>query len=211
MDITRTWAPVDLERMQRNNDAIRSCLESGMEIEELASANAYTFAPMTGGPMQGKCPPFLSVKTIDEGCTLRQKGCTLPILVREYPDPDNVTMYVKTLQRNFLAQRVDNMKAFRALAARVIPIYGGLLAIHLDVVIGEAQDVFCYTGGDDPMDELIRTKSALGIYCQGISAHLGDAEDEDTKMAKVRTLHEAADRLEAISGKAFAIRYVTCG
>ena len=210
MDITRAWAPIDLERMQRNNDAIRSCLDGGMEIEELVSANAYTFSPAVGGPMQGKCPPFLSVRTVDEGCALRRKGCTLPILVREYPDPDNVTAFVKTLHRNVLALRLDNLEAFKALSARVIPIFGGLLAIHLDVVIGEAADVFSYAGNNGPMDDLILVKSTLGLYCQGICTHLDASEDEEVKMAKVRTLHEAADRLEEISGKPFAIRHVFC-
>ena len=210
MDITRTWAPIDLERMQRNNDAIRACLKDGMEIDELVSANAYSFSPAVGGPMQGKCPPFLTVRTVEEGCVLRQRGCTLPILVREYPCPDNVTLFVKTLHRNFLALRVDNLDEFRALSARVIPIFGGLLAIHIDVAIGEEPGVFSYAGHNGPIDDLVLVKSTLGLYCQGICTHLDASLPEEEKMEKVKALHEAADRLEEISGKLFAIRHVFC-
>ena len=208
MDITRTWSQVDLETMKKNLDAIQSCVSEGMDVRELVSANAYTFTPAVGGPMQGICPPFLSVETIEEGCTLRSRGVTVPILVRKYPRPDSVTACVKTLHRNYLSLSLDNLDDFKAVSARVIPIFGGLLAIHLKVVIGSSEGDFSCLDETSPIDNLVLVKSTLGLFCQGIYTELDPDESEEEKMRKVRVLHRIADRLEEISGKKIPIRHV---
>lgn len=210
MDITRTWSPVNLDEMQKNFNAIKACLDAGMAIKELVSANAYTFSPASGGPMQGMCPPFLSVETIEEGCELRRRGVTVPVLVKNYAKPENVTAYVKMLHRNYLALSLDNMEDFRAVAARVIPIFGGMLAVHLKIATGDAAGEFSCPDETSSIDDLVIVKSTLGLFCQGIYTELDADEAEAEKQRKVKILHSVADRLEAISGKAFSLRYVAC-
>lgn len=210
MNITRTWSQLDLESMKRNIMGLKACKDEGMVIHELVSANAYTFTPAIGGPMQGICPPFLSVDTIEDGCELRKNGVTVPVLVRNYSKPDNVTAYVKQLHRNYLAISLDNLEDYKAVSARVIPIFGGLLAVHLKVTIGDVDGDFSCRDESSSIDNLILVKSTLGLFCQGIYTELDAQEPEEEKMRKVQILHSIADKLEEISGKEFPIRHVFC-
>ena len=208
MHITNTWTSVDLERMERNLAALRSNRESGMEILRLVGANAYTFEPMPIGPMQGVCPQFLGVRTQEDGVRLRASGVTLPILVLEYPQPDNVAAYVKRLHRSFLAQSVDSPAVCRTLAMRVIPAYGGVISVHLKVEIAQEGEGFLYWDENSSIDDMVAAKSNLGMYVEGVYTELPAGDDEDLKMLKVKKLNALANRLGEITGKPIPVRHV---
>ena len=114
------------------------------------------------------------------------------------------------MHRNYLALSLDNLDDFRAVSARVIPIFGGILSIHLKVEIGEPGEKFSYLNADSSIDDLLLVKSTLGLYCEGIYTVLDKNDTEENKKAKVKALHELAKRLEEITGKSFAVKHVFC-
>ena len=208
MKITNTWTGVDLDRMERNLAALRACARDGIEVLRLTGANAYTFEPMPIGPMQGVCPQFLAVRSIEDGETLRARGVTFPILVLDYPNPANVAGYVKRLHRAFLAQSVPSAEAGRALAMRVIPAYGGVISVHLKVRIEPDGGSFSYWDEETDIGDIISVKSSLGMYCEGVYTELSAEDDEDTRMLKVKKLNALANRLGEITGKPVPVRHV---
>lgn len=208
MQITRTWANVDLARLEQNYNALHTCLNAGIEVLRMVNANAYTFEPMVGGPMQGIGPQYLAVKTIQDGCRLRKEGVTLPILVLDFPYPDDLAGYVKTLHRNFLAQSIDCVRACRAIANRTIPAYGGVICAHIKVQIGAEGEGYHYQDAGSVIDEMLAAKSNLGLYCAGIYTELDANATESEKMEAVKAMNQAARRLEEATGKPFAIRHV---
>lgn len=204
----RTWSDVDLKRLEQNCCALERCLDSGIEILRMVSANAYSFEPITNGPVQGICPQYLAVNKIEDGCSLRSEGVTLPILVLQFPYPDNVVSYVKMLHRNFLAQSIDNPRVCRAIANRTIPAYGGVICAHIKIQLSEDCEGFKYLNKDSPIDDLVAAKSNLGLYCEGIYTELSGEESEEKKMAKIKVMNEVADRLEEVTKKPFSFRHV---
>ena len=209
MKITNTWMDVDLGRMERNLTALRECIQSGIEVFRMTSANAYTFEAMPIGPMQGVCPQYLAVHSVEDGEALRAQGITFPILVLDYPEPENVAGYVKRLHYGFLAQSVPSVKVYRTLAMRVLPAYGGVIGVHLKVKITpDGDDGFCYWDEKSDIQDLITAKSGLGVYCEGIWTELPACDDEDTRMLKVKKLNALAARLEEITGKPIPVRHV---
>jgi len=208
MSITRTWSVVDLPALQRNYEVLKKYSEQGMRIQTLVGANAYSFEPCVGGPMQGTCPQYLAVDSIEDAAALRQDGVTLPILVAKYEKPVSTTAYVKKLHYNFLSQSVSSIEETRALSSRTIPAYGGVIGVHIKVEIAESGSGFHYVSGQENIDDLISAKSRLGMYCEGIYTVLHRSEPEEIKAAKVKALHELADRLTEKTMKPFAIRHV---
>ena len=206
----KTWAKLDLEEMQRNYEGLKEAVESGMEIESLEPANVYTFEAMTGSPVRDLCPRYLSVATIEEGVALRQKGVTLPILVREFPWPDNIVKYVKTLHFNYLSQSVKSIDEVQALAARVIPIFGGVLSIHIKVDITENGEGFTYFDDKSRIEDYMVAKTILGLYFEGIYTELDKNEPDEVKEMKIQKLGELAARVEKETKKPFTMKHFIC-
>lgn len=206
----KTWSKLDLEEIQRNYDVLKKAEENGMEIMSLEPANVYTFEPTAGSPVRDLCPRYLSVAKIEEGVELRQRGVTLPILVREFPQPDNIVKYVKTLHFNYLAQSVGSIEETRALASRVIPAFGGVLSIHIKVDIAKTGEGFTYFDEKSRIEDFISAKTNLGMYFEGIYTELKKDEPDSVKEMKIQRLGELAERIEKETKKPFKIRHFFC-
>ena len=206
----KTWAKLDLEEMQRNYEGLKEAVESGMEIESLEPANVYTFEAMTGSPVRDLCPRYLSVATIEEGVALRQKGVTLPILVREFPWPDNIVKYVKTLHFNYLSQSVKSIDEARAIAARVIPAFGGVLSIHIKVDITENGEGFTYFDDKSRIEDFVAAKTNLGMFFEGLYTELDKNEPDEVKEVKMQKLGELSARIKAATKKPFKFIHFFC-
>ena len=203
----KTWAKLDLEEFRRNYEGLKEAVDGGMEIGSLEPANVYTFEPMTGSPVRDLCPRYLTVATIEEGVELRQKGITLPILVREFPWPDNIVKYVKTLHFNYFSQSVKSIEEARALAARVIPAFGGVLSIHIKVDITENGEGFTYFDEKSRIEDYMVAKTILGLYFEGIYTELDKNESDEVKEMKIQKLSELAERVEKVTKKPFTMKH----
>ena len=206
----KTWAKLDLEEFRRNYEGLKEAVDGGMEIGSLEPANVYTFEPMTGSPVRDLCPRYLTVATIEEGVELRQKGITLPILVREFPWPDNIVKYVKTLHFNYFSQSVKSIEEARALAARVIPAFGGVLSIHIKVDITENGEGFTYFDEKSRIEDFVSAKTNLGMYFEGIYTELNKGDSSEVNENKMQKLSELSNRIEAATKKPFRLTHFFC-
>ena len=200
-----TWSNIDFEEFKRNYDVLKECADNGMHVMGLTNANAYTYEPLKGCPMRGMCPPFLAVSTLGDGLLLREKGVTFPILVREYPYPEDASDYVKALHGGFLAQSADSLPAVRALQQKVM-FFGGLIRLHLKVEMSSTGSGFHYLNEDDPIDDLLSAMS-VGIYCEGIYTELKEDEPTEVKDMKIQAFTRLVSRLEEAKGRTFAIKH----
>ena len=203
----KTWSKLDVGELKRNYEALKEATERGMEIMSLEPANVYTFEAMTGSPVRDLCPRYLTVAKIEEGVELRQNGVTLPILVREFPWPDNIVKYVKTLHLNYLSQSVKSIEEARAIASRVIPAFGGVLSIHIKVDITEDGEGFTYFNEHSKIEDFVAAKTNLGMYFEGIYTELGRDESEEVKEIKMAKLDELVKRIERETKKPFVMRH----
>lgn len=206
----KTWSKLDLEELRRNYEVLREAEESGMDILCLEPANVYTFEPITGGPVRDLCPRYLTVAKLEEGVKLRQRGVTLPILVREFPRPYNMVKYVKALHFYYLSQSVESIEEVQALASRVIPIFGGVLSIHIKVDITESGKGFTYFDEKSRIENYIVAKTNLGMFFEGIYTELKKDEPNSIKEAKIQKLCQLAKRIEKETKKPFAMRHFFC-
>lgn len=206
MNKNRTWTEFEIDKYIKNGEILDAAIKKGVKVYGMENANAYTFEPITDVPMRGMCPIFTAVNTMEDATELRQNGLTYPILVLDQPQIDEVSEYVKSLHRSFLAQSAESMEVVRALQARVM-IYGGVLRLHLKVEMNSDGNGFHYFDENDSIEDLIAAMSLTGTYCEGIFTELSKDDPVDVNDNKIEVFTKLANKLEEATGKPFAIKH----
>ena len=83
----RAWLEIDLEKIKRNVNNLKSILPSGCEITAVLKANAYGHGAVPVGKMLNQIGVYsFAVATVDEGIELRKNKIQGEILILGYTD-----------------------------------------------------------------------------------------------------------------------------
>lgn len=124
--VNRTRLEINLAAMERNLSAYRAICPTGTRIMCMVKASAYgSGSSEVAQLLEFNKVDYLGVAYVDEGVTLRQSGCSLPIMVMN-PNLDNIAR----LEQYNLEPEVYSLNALRKLDG-----YSGV-RIHLKVDTG---------------------------------------------------------------------------
>lgn len=164
----RTWAEIDLSRIESNLAVYRLSLPSGFDITAVVKANAYGHGDIRVAGRLAACGvDSFAVATLDEAIRLRQSGIAGEILVLGYTSPELMGLAVEhgitqTLVDSFYAERLSVLPFHREIKVQYA-VDTGMNRIGLD--------------GDDPracLRDIYR--AAKDFNLTGIYTHLSAAD-----------------------------------
>lgn len=201
----RTWAEIDLGRLEHNYRALRAMLAPGCRFLGVVKADAYGHGALrVAQRLERLGCEYLAVACLDEAVSLRQMGINAPILVLGHTDP----RYAGELLGYHLTQTVFDLDTARALSAEAVRT-GRALKIHLKADTGMSRlGLLCREECMEDSAALLAEICALpGLEAEGIFTHFSDADgsEEYTMLQFTRFL----DLLELLKRKnlVFPIRH----
>lgn len=201
----RTWAEVDLSRLENNYHALRSLLPAGCRFLGVVKANAYGHGAIPVAKRLEKLgAEYLAVACLDEAIQLREAGITAPILILGVTPGE---LADKLLDYG-LTQTVEGVRVALALSDAATR-RGQLLKIHIKADTGMSRLGFLCNEAhrECSVEEIARVCSLPGLQAEGIFTHFADADgsEEYTMLQLSRFL----DLLEGLAarGITFLIRH----
>jgi len=206
----RTWAEIDLGRLEFNYRAIRARLPQGCRFLGIVKADAYGHGAVEVARRLEKCgADYLAIACLDEALELRRSGVKMPILILGHTPPE----YVKTLIENDLTQTVScEAKAIEY--SEAAERCGGTLKIHLKIDTGMSRLGYLCAGSyfSEGVQNVIRTCKMKNLYTEGIYTHfaVSDCEGEDNRrytLSQFELFMRLITEAERLGGVSFSIRH----
>ena len=201
----RTWAEIDLDRLDRNYRALRALTEPGCRFMGIIKANAYGHgAAAVARELEALGAEYLAVACLDEALELRAAGVRAPILILGLTPAE----YAGALLEHHIAQTVEDLEGAAALSAAAVAA-GKELTVHLKVDTGMSRlGILCDEAHLDQAVETVRRAWALpGLRWEGIFTHFANADgDEAYTMRQFTRFLDLLDRL-AGEGIRFPLRH----
>lgn len=202
----RTWAEIDLSAIEENVNAMRARLPQGCRYLGVIKANAYGHGAVpVAKRLEAMGVEYLAVACLDEVIELRDAGVQAPILILGVTPVE----YARELAALNAAQAVGSYAYAEALDTALAGT-GKRLRVHLKLETGMGRTGF-RAFGDDRLADAVRAMDLEALEPEGVFTHfsVSDApqpEREFTHEQFARFL-AAVERLEAESGRKFAIRH----
>ncbi|MBR2591216.1 MAG: alanine racemase [Clostridia bacterium] len=198
--LRRTWAEIDLEKIEKNYDICRSMLRDGVMMMGVIKADGYGHGAVAYAKIfSRKGCEWFAVSNLDEALQIREAGIDTPILILGITPVEmaNVLAY------NNIAQAVFNLEYAKALSERACE-QGVQINIHIKVDTGMSRIGFLYQDSEDDaasIDEMAQACRLPGLYAQGIFQHFAVADCGDAGEVYTRLQYDlfldAIKRLEA--------------
>ena len=192
----RTWAEIDLSRLEHNYRALRALAGPKCKFLGVAKANAYGHGAV---PVARKLEKlgcdYLAVACLDEAVELREAGVRTPILILGPTAPE----YTGELLDRDLTQTVGGVETGLAFA-RGAEARGGTLKVHLKVDTGMSRLGFlCNEASmDASVADIARICALSGLRAEGIFTHFSDADgSEEYTMCQFTRFLDTLDKLAA--------------
>lgn len=201
----RTWAEIDLSRLEHNYRALRELTPEGCKFLGVVKANAYGHGAVpVAQRLEELGADYLAVACLDEAVELRAAGLRVPILILGV----TAVEYAGTLLAYGLTQMVEDLETAYALSDAAAAV-GQKLTVHLKVDTGMSRLGFLCdeTHMERAVAELFQAYGLPGLRCEGIFTHFANADGDEsyTKMQFTRFL-EVLDRLTG-QGVHFSLRH----
>ncbi|WBY64354.1 alanine racemase [Thermocaproicibacter melissae] len=174
--LRRTWAEIDLDAVESNYRAIRSCLLPGTKVCCVVKADAYGHGAEQIAVLYEKLgADWLAVSNLDEAEQVRRVGVQLPILILGYTQPDRA----KELAENRISQAVVGPEFAAALSEEAVKA-GVTVNVHIQVDTGMSRVGFFYQNPArdvGAIDEMERACRLPGLNPEGIFTHFASADE----------------------------------
>ena len=208
MDMERTWAEIDLDCIEHNFREMKARLGTGTRFLGVVKADAYGHgADRVAAVLEEAGCDYFAVACLDEAIRLRRGGARLPILILGYTSPEHTPELIEY----GITQALSSLEMGREMS-RIAQSLGKTVTVHLKADSGMGRMGFTCHGGRDPSAEMAELMLLPGLNVEGIFTHFAVSDisggKEYTEM-QFDAFTSLADRLEAISGKKFAIRHCT--
>lgn len=172
----RTWAEVDLDRIEGNFDALRRHLPPSVKILAVIKADAYGHGAATVASLLREKADYFAVAFTDEAVALRRAGIETPIMVLGHIPPTAHRTLVKWSITGAIPALEDALSLSRA-AVRM----GKTVKAHIALDTGMSRIGFL------PCPETVKTLKRIcalpGLEIEGIFSHFASADDEDLHYA----------------------------
>lgn len=204
----RTWAEIDLGAIEDNVKAMRAKLPAGCRYLGVVKANAYGHGAVpVAKRLEALGVDYLAVACIDELAELRAAGVTAPVLILGVTPPE----YARELVRMDATQAVGSLAYAEALSAALAGT-GKRLRVHLKLETGMGRTGF-RAFGEDRLDDAAKAMALSTLDAEGVFTHFCVSDSPEPEREFTRRQFErfraAVGRLEAESGRPFAIRHCT--
>ena len=173
--LKRTWAEIDLNKIEKNYDICRSMLRDGVKMMGVIKADGYGHGAVAYAEIFSKkgCEWF-AVSNLDEALQLRAAGIETPILILGFTPAEKAG----ELAFNHIAQAVYNSEYAAALSQNAVE-QGVQVNVHMKVDTGMSRIGFLYQDSEDDaatIDEIENACKLPGLYAQGIFQHFAVAD-----------------------------------
>ena len=176
--LRRTWAEIDLDKIENNYDICRSMLQESVKMMAVIKADGYGHGALVYADIFSKkgCEWF-AVSNMDEALQLREAGIDTPILILGYTPAQMASV----LAYNNISQAVFE-EEYAAALSRYACEQGVQVNIHIKVDTGMSRIGFLYQDSEDDaasIDAMERACRLPGLYAQGIFQHFAVADCGD--------------------------------
>ena len=173
--LKRTWAEIDLNKIEKNYDICRSMLRDGVKMMAVIKADGYGHGAVAYAEIFSKkgCEWF-AVSNLDEALQIREAGIETPILILGFTPAEKAG----ELAFNHIAQAVYNSEYAAALSQNAVE-QGVQVNVHMKVDTGMSRIGFLYQDSEDDaatIDEIEKACKLPGLYAQGIFQHFAVAD-----------------------------------
>ena len=173
--LKRTWAEIDLNKIEKNYDICRSMLRDGVKMMGVIKADGYGHGAVAYAEIfsQKGCEWF-AVSNLDEALQIREAGIETPILILGFTPAEKA----EVLAFNNIAQAVYNREYAAALSKNAVA-QGVQVNVHIKVDTGMSRIGFLYQDSEDDAATIDAIEAACklpGLYAQGIFQHFAVAD-----------------------------------
>lgn len=173
--LKRTWAEIDLNKIEKNYDICRSMLRDGVKMMGVIKADGYGHGAVAYAEIFSKkgCEWF-AVSNLDEALQIREAGIETPILILGFTPAEKA----EVLAFNNIAQAVYNREYAAALSQNAVA-QGVQVNVHIKVDTGMSRIGFLYQDSEDDAATIDAIEAACklpGLYAQGIFQHFAVAD-----------------------------------
>lgn len=202
--LKRTWAEIDLDRLQTNLHRIKAAAENSL-VMAVVKADAYGHgAVMAARTLCEAGADWLAVSNLDEAIQLRNAGLSAPMLILSYTPPEEVAL----LAEHRIAQTVVSASHAKALSDTAVKA-GVTLDVHIKVDTGMTRVGFFAADGILPTDEIAAACALPALKASGIFTHFAVADEQDGDAFTRKQYTRFIDTVDALAarGITFAIRH----
>ncbi|MPM35578.1 Alanine racemase 1 [bioreactor metagenome] len=201
----RTWAEINLTRLEHNYLALRELTGNGCRFMGLLKANAYGHGALpVARRLEELGADYFGVAFLDEAQELRRGGIKTPVLILG----NTPVEFAGELLDGNITQTIFDEETARALSEAAVSA-GKRLRVHIKVDTGMTRLGFlCDEAHMDASVERIAAVCALpGLEAEGIFTHFADAGcNEEYTMKQFTRFLAVLDKLKE-KGVSFPIRH----
>ena len=182
----RTWAQINLNRIEHNYNIIRKQLSDDTKLCCVIKADAYGHgAPEFAEIYETLGADFFAVSNLEEALQLRMGGIKLPILILGYTPAS----YAKELADNNISQAILSLDYARELS-RSAEQLGVTVKSHIKIDTGMSRiGIMCQDiQRDNAKDEIMSIFSLDNLDIEGIFTHF--AVSDEKAEGEQYTLHQ---------------------
>ncbi len=173
----RTWAEINLNKIEHNYKVIRSCTAPGVKLCCVVKADAYGHGAKELAALYEKLgADFFAVSNLEEAIELRRASITTPILILGYTP----AQYAKTLANNSITQAIVSSEYAKELS-RCACEQGVTVPVHLKLDTGMSRiGIMCQDlSRDDALSEALDILALGGIEVTGAFTHFAVSDEKD--------------------------------
>lgn len=176
-DALRTWAEIDLDRAEKNFQAIRERTPAGIRLAAVIKANAYGHGAVRYAELlEGKADLF-AVALCEEGIQLRKAGIATPILIlSRVPEPlfPKLAEY-RLIPTVYTVQDAEKLNRTAKEQSTVLPI-------HIAADTGMSRIGFQVS--EESVKQIKQIAGMKNLEIAGLFSHFAAADETDKTYAR---------------------------
>lgn len=173
----RTWAEVNLDRVEHNYNVIRQQISNSTKICCVIKADAYGHGSLELAQLYERLnADFFAVSNLEEALELRYGGITLPILILGYTPAG----YAKELAENNISQAVFSVEYAKELSESALSLSVNV-KVHLKIDTGMSRiGIMCQDiERDSAPEQALEIFDLQGLDIEGIFTHFAVSDEKD--------------------------------
>jgi alanine racemase len=175
--IRATWVEVNLNRLSRNLQAIRSRVAPA-KVMVILKANAYGHGLADVAKHLSSQADYLGVAVLEEGIFLRELGVAAPILVLGGIWGDQITNYIQN-DLTLTASSVERLTQINEIAGKM----GQKAKVHLKIDTGMERIGVHYYSAQTIQETAL---ACANVEVEGIFSHFANADSLDLTHARLQ-------------------------
>ncbi len=173
----RTWAEINLNKIEHNFKVIKNCTAENVKICCVVKADAYGHGSKELAALYEKFgADFFAVSNLEEAIELRRTSITTPILILGYTPP----AYAKTLANNNITQAIVSEEYAQELSQSAVE-QGVTVPVHLKIDTGMSRIGIMYQdeSRDNALEQALKIIDLPNISVNGAFTHFAVSDEKD--------------------------------